>query len=125
MTWINSIQAYKYDDSLLRTKYNTKQHYGWEAARVQVNSDSDRSRNVKRGAKNGIKQWQNLALKVSSGQSLQHRSNQPPMRQLEDVTGDTQLAIAFMKPYMEQLKAMADQGLSAAPPAEMMALFMR
>ena len=62
-------------------------------------------------------------MQVSSGQSLQRRANRPPARKAAELTGDTSKAVAFMKPYMQRLAAMAQEGLIAQLPEDMMTLY--
>ncbi len=62
-------------------------------------------------------------MQVKSGQTLQRRTMRPPAKKPAELTGDTSGAVAFMKPYMDQLKAMAKEGLIAAPPTEMFTLY--
>ena len=60
---------------------------------------------------------------MSSGQTLQRRGTRPPAKQAAMLTGDTSTAVAFMKPYMQRLLAMAQEGRIAEPPEEMTVLY--
>ena len=62
-------------------------------------------------------------VQVGSGQTLKRRTMRPPAKLPAELTGDTSSAVAFMKPYMDELKAMAKEGLIAAPPEDMLTLY--